>query len=109
MIDDHMLTLAAAGRPPATMALRRVQLVRMARDIGGHPADVTGQQLVEWFGSQTGWTTETRRRYLAERFAHQPVNVKPALHTMIRQHHRFQLVMLHRRSLPTPMPISLCR
>jgi integrase len=63
MIDDHMLTLAAAGRPPTTMALRRIQLVRLARDLGGHPADVTGEQLVEWFGSQTGWTTETRRSY----------------------------------------------
>src|SRR4029079_17807844 len=35
-----MLTLAAAGQPPTTTELRRIQLVRMATDIGGRPADV---------------------------------------------------------------------
>ena len=38
-----MLTLAAAGQPPTTTELRRIQLVRIARDIGGHPADVPGR------------------------------------------------------------------
>ena len=40
LVDDYLLTLAAAGQPPATLALRRVQLVRMARDLGGDPAEV---------------------------------------------------------------------
>ncbi|MGB8186775.1 MAG: hypothetical protein WCF37_17290 [Pseudolabrys sp.] len=60
-----MLTLAAAGQPPTTTELRRIQLVRMARDIGGRPADVAGEKFVEWFGRQTGWTIETRRSYRA--------------------------------------------
>ena len=60
-----MLTLAAAGQPPTTTELRRIQLVRMARDIGGRPADVAGEKFVEWFGRQTGWTIETRRGYRA--------------------------------------------
>ena len=42
-----MLTLAAAGQPPRTTELRRIQLVRMARDIGGRPADVAGEKFVE--------------------------------------------------------------
>ena len=65
IIDDYMLTLAAAGQPPTTTELRRIQLVRMARDIGGRPADVAGETFVEWFGRQTGWTIETRRSYRA--------------------------------------------
>ena len=60
-----MLTLGAAGQPPTTTELRRIQLVRMARDIGGRPADVAGEKFVEWFGRQTGWTIETRRSYRA--------------------------------------------
>ena len=31
IIDDYMLTLAAAGQPPTTTELRRIQLVRMAK------------------------------------------------------------------------------
>src|SRR6202171_823556 len=65
IIDGYMLTLAAAGQPRTTMELRRIQLVRMARDLGGRPADVTGEKLVEWFGRQTEWTIETRRSYRA--------------------------------------------
>jgi len=30
-----MLTLTAAGQPSTTMTLRRIQLAKMARDIGG--------------------------------------------------------------------------
>jgi hypothetical protein len=60
-----MLTLAAAGQPPTTTELRRIQLVRMARDIGGRPAVVAGEKFVERFGRQTGWTIETRRSYRA--------------------------------------------
>jgi hypothetical protein len=60
-----MLTLAAAGQPPTTTELRRIQLVRMATDIGGRPAGVAGEKFVEWIGRQTGWTIETRRSYRA--------------------------------------------
>ena len=78
IIDDYMLTLAAAGQPAASLTLRRIQLVRMARDLGGAPADVTADTLVAWFGAQTGWKTETRRelprrgaRLLAVGISHQ--------------------------------------
>jgi integrase len=60
-----MLNLAAAGQPPTSLTLRRIQLVRMARDLGGCPADVTADVLVAWFGAQTSWKIETRRSYRA--------------------------------------------
>jgi integrase len=65
IIDEYMLSLAAAGQPAASLTLRRIQLVRMARDLGGQPTDVTADTLVGWFGAQTGWKTETRRNYRA--------------------------------------------
>jgi hypothetical protein len=66
MIDDYIVTLTAAGQPATSLALRRIQLVRMARDLGGHPTDVTAETLVAWFGNCTGWRTETRRNYRAD-------------------------------------------
>src|SRR6476620_1710471 len=74
-----MLTLGAAGQPPTTTELRRIQLVRMARDIGGRPADVAGEKFVEWFGRQTGCTIETRRSYRAgiRGFLRWPYRTKP--------------------------------
>ena len=65
IIDDYTLSLAAAGQPQTSLTLRRIQLVRMARDLGGKPTDVTADTLVGWFGAQTGWKTETRRNYRA--------------------------------------------
>jgi integrase len=66
IIDDYLLTLVAAGQPTTTTALRRIQLVRMARDLGDTPADVTGERLVAWFGGdQLDWKIETRRSYRA--------------------------------------------
>jgi hypothetical protein len=65
IIDDYMLGLAAAGQSSSALMLRRIQVVRMARDLGGRPADVTADTLVAWFGAQTGWKTETRRNYRA--------------------------------------------
>lgn len=65
LIDAYMHTLAAAGQPKTTMTLRRVQLVRMATDIGCHPDQLTGARLVEWFGGHPDWKTETRRSYRA--------------------------------------------
>ncbi|MGH7732830.1 MAG: tyrosine-type recombinase/integrase, partial [Gemmatimonadales bacterium] len=61
LIDDYMHTLAAAGQPKTTMTLRRIQLVRMARELGCRPDQLTGTRLVEWFGGRPDWTTETRR------------------------------------------------
>jgi integrase/recombinase XerC len=58
IIDDYMLSLAAAGQSATSLTLRRIQLLRMARDMGGSPTDVTGDMLVAWFGAQTGWKTE---------------------------------------------------
>lgn len=60
-IEAYMLTLPAAGRPAASMALRRIQVVRMTRELGLRPAEVTGEMLVSWFGSHTEWSIETRR------------------------------------------------
>jgi integrase/recombinase XerC len=61
MLDDYMLTLSAAGRPPTSIELRRIQLARMARELGVPPAEVTGEMLVAWFGGRTEWKLETRR------------------------------------------------
>jgi integrase len=60
-----MLSVAAGGQPLTSLKLRRIQLVRMARDLGGSPTDATTDTLVAWFGGQTGWKTETRRSYRA--------------------------------------------
>ena len=43
MIDNYLVTLSAAGRPRTTMTLRRIQLVRMARELGVAPSEVTGE------------------------------------------------------------------
>jgi integrase len=61
MLDDYILTLAAAGRPLMSIELRRIQLARMARELHAKPADVTGEMLVAWFGGHTEWKPETRR------------------------------------------------
>ena len=61
LIDGYMLTLAAAGRPAASMKLRRIQLCRMARELAVPPVEVTGEMLVAWFGGHTDWKIETRR------------------------------------------------
>ena len=43
MIDNYLVTLSAAGRPRTTMTLRRIQLVRMARELGVAPSEITGE------------------------------------------------------------------
>jgi integrase len=63
LIDEYITRLAAAGQPETTLKLRRIQLVRMARDLNSRPAEITGERLVAWFGSHTEWKTETRRSY----------------------------------------------
>lgn len=66
LIDDYLVTLAAVGQRPATIALRRALLCRMTRGLDGvGPIDLTGERLVAWFGRQTHWSIETRRSYRA--------------------------------------------
>lgn len=60
LIDDYMLVLRAAGQPATTTGLRRIQLARMGRELGGIPAELTAERLVAWFGAQS-WASETRR------------------------------------------------
>lgn len=61
LIEDYLVTLAAAGQSSMTMELRRIQLGRVGRELGGRPADVTGPALVAWFGGHCEWSLETRR------------------------------------------------
>lgn len=64
LIDGYLVTLAAAGRSPATNALRSDQLHNFARAMGRTPADVTGDDLLSWFAMMP-WQAETRRSYRA--------------------------------------------
>lgn len=61
VIDDYLATLRAAGRPATTLQLRRQQLNQLARDVGGRPQDITGEQLVGWLAQHPEWAFETRR------------------------------------------------
>ena len=61
MIDDYLATLVAAGRPPTTLKCRRDQLSRMARELGKPPAEVSGEDLVNWLAANAHWAMETRR------------------------------------------------
>ncbi|ORA13584.1 hypothetical protein BST16_14040 [Mycobacterium asiaticum DSM 44297] len=63
-IADYCLHLAAAGQSTRTVDARRRALARIARSVDRPPAEVTGGQLVEWFGRQQ-WKPETRRFYRA--------------------------------------------
>jgi integrase/recombinase XerC len=60
-IDDYLATLVAAGQTVATIKHRRHQLGQMARELGGAPAEVTGERLVAWLGTHTEWSIEHRR------------------------------------------------
>jgi integrase len=59
-IADYCLALAAAGQSASTIRARRHALVRLGRELRCAPAEVTGEQLVGWFGRQQ-WQPETRR------------------------------------------------
>lgn len=56
--------LTAGGARPGTVALRTYQISRCARAMRGAPAEVTAEQLVEWFAAQ-GWERSTLRSYRA--------------------------------------------
>jgi hypothetical protein len=83
MVDQYLLTLAAAGQRPLTMRLRSFQLCQMARGLDCPPKQVTGEMLVNWFGRQQHWTPEGRKSYRAgvrgffdwaQRFGRLPTN-----------------------------------
>ncbi|MFP1155565.1 tyrosine-type recombinase/integrase [Mycobacterium sherrisii] len=62
-VDDYLLTLAAAGQRPATIRLRKGILCLAARGLGCPPAEVTADELVNWFGRQQHWSSEARHSY----------------------------------------------
>lgn len=60
-LDGWGYSMRSASRSAQTIKLRRYHLERMAGDLGRpDPWAVTGQQLVQWAGSQD-WSPETRR------------------------------------------------
>jgi integrase/recombinase XerC len=63
--DDRRLLpdLAASGQTAPTIRLRQLSLAHITRGLGRPPAEVTGEQLVAWFGRQTHWRPATRRNY----------------------------------------------
>ncbi len=62
IVEDYATSLAAVGRSPQTVQLRREQLARLARDTGKAPGEVTDNDLVRWF-ARHDWKPETRRSY----------------------------------------------
>jgi integrase len=91
LLDEYLLTLAAAGQRPTSIRLRRGQLCRMTHELGCPPADTTGATLLRWFGTQQHWTQEARKSYRAaargffhwaHRFGHLPSNPADDLPTV---------------------------
>jgi integrase/recombinase XerC len=54
--------MRASACTSATIELRAYQVLRVGREIGGHPCEVTSAMLVEWLGAQD-WSPNTRRAY----------------------------------------------
>ncbi|TQK29353.1 site-specific recombinase XerD [Arthrobacter sp. SLBN-53] len=63
LINGYLGFLKAGDRPATTINTRRSHLARMARGLRCTPAEITEVALVEWFGKQKHWATETRRSY----------------------------------------------
>ena len=63
MVDDYLITLAAAGQRESTIRHRRALLCRIARGLGCPPEQVTAEKLIDWFGRQQHWSPETRHSY----------------------------------------------
>ena len=61
-IDDFLVSVAAAGHREATLVLYRSILDFMARGLGCPPEGVTAEALVGWFGQQSQWGPEHRRK-----------------------------------------------
>lgn len=55
--------MAAGDMPLTTRNTRRSHLARAARALRCDPREVTEDMLVNWFGGQKHWATETRRSY----------------------------------------------
>lgn len=63
LIAGYLGFLAAGDRPKTTINTRRSHLARMARSLHCGPDEVTETALIDWFGAQAHWATETRRSY----------------------------------------------
>lgn len=61
LIASYLRMLSAGGHPRTTIGTRRSHLARMARALKRPPDEVTEDLLVDWFGAQEHWATETRR------------------------------------------------
>ena len=61
IIDDHLADMVGAGLSTATRQTRRGQLVRMARELGIPPHEVTSRALASWFTIHPQWKLATRR------------------------------------------------
>lgn len=62
-INDYLNYLMAGDKPRTTINTRRSHLARMARGLNCSLSEVTEDCLLDWFGKQTHWATETRRSY----------------------------------------------
>lgn len=63
LVNGYLAFLAAGDMPLTTRNTRRSHLALIARSLRCTPAEVTEEMLVNWFGRQTHWATETRRSY----------------------------------------------
>lgn len=54
--------LRASGAPDSTIGQRTYHLRRVAREVGGCPADLTFERLADWLADQR-WAPNTRRSY----------------------------------------------
>jgi hypothetical protein len=87
LIDDYLISIAAAGQRPATLDLRRDHLNHIARGIDCPPHAVTSERLVDWFGQQIHWKLETRRGYrnTARKFFEWGLQDRPPRHRSVRR------------------------
>lgn len=56
--------LRAGDRTEQTIGLRRAHIAQLARSVGGSPAELGREELLEWLAGQT-WARETRRAWRA--------------------------------------------
>jgi len=63
-IADWLVWLRAAGARPATLRLRRYQMLRVAAEVRGRPWTVAAPSLARWLAGPA-WKPETRRSHLA--------------------------------------------
>lgn len=63
LVNGYLAFLAAGDIAVTTRNTRRSHLARIARALRCTPDEVTEDMLVNWFGRQKHWATETRRSY----------------------------------------------